>query len=138
MLGEDELGALARSFNQMAQTLAEMEERRRELIGDVTHELRTPLASMRSLMEGLVDGVLPPNPATFHQVEQEVTRLQRLVQDLEALSRAEAGQLLLERQPVDPAALPLPGCSSSTRKRGSASTSSCPSLCRPSTVTAGA
>lgn len=103
--GEDELGALARSFNRMAQKLAETEQRRRELIGDVTHELRAPLANVRSLMEGLVDGVLPADPATFHQAEQEVTRLQRLVQDLEALSRAEAGQLLLERQPVDPAAL---------------------------------
>lgn len=100
---EDELGALARSFNQMAQTLAETEERRRRLIGDVAHELRTPLANVRGVMEGLVDGVLPPEPATFHQVEREVSRLQRLVQDLEALSRAEAGQTLLEQEEVDPA-----------------------------------
>jgi signal transduction histidine kinase len=103
--GQDELGDLARSFNQMAQTLAEAEERRRELIGDVTHELRTPLANIRSVMEGVIDGVLPADPSTFQQVEQEAARLQRLVQDLEALSRAEAGQLLLQRQPVDPAAL---------------------------------
>lgn len=101
--GEDELAALARAFNQMAQTLAETEKRRRQLVGDVAHELRTPLANIRSVLEGLTDGVLPANPATFHQVEREVTRLQRLVQDLEALSRAEAGQLLLEREPVDPA-----------------------------------
>lgn len=99
---EDELGALARSFNQMAQTLEETEERRRKLVGDVAHELRTPLANIRSVMEGLMDGVLPPDPSTFHQVEREVTRLQRLVQDLEALSRAEAGQMLLEREVVDP------------------------------------
>lgn len=105
VLGEDELGALARSFNRMAQKLAETEERRRELIGDVTHELRTPLANIKSVMEALVDDLLPADPATFHKVEQEVGRLQRLVQDLEALSRAEAGQLLLERQPVDPATL---------------------------------
>lgn len=103
--GTDELGALGRSFNQMAQTLAEMEERRRQLIGDVTHELRTPLANIRSVMEGLIDGVLPADSTTFHEVEHEVIRLQRLVQDLEALSRAEAGQLLLERRQVDPAAL---------------------------------
>jgi len=100
--GEDELGALARSFNQMARTLAETEERRRQLVGDVAHELRTPLANIRSVMEGLVDGVLPRDPATFHQVEREVSRLQRLVQDLEDLSRAEAGQMLLEREHVDP------------------------------------
>lgn len=102
-LAEDELGALARSFNEMALKLAETEDRRRQLVGDVTHELRTPLASIRSVMEGLVDGVLPADPTTFHQVEREVARLQRLVQDLEALSRAEAGQLLLEPAPVDPA-----------------------------------
>ena len=101
--GEDELGALARSFNQMAQRLEETEERRRQLVGDVAHELRTPLANIRSVMEGLVDDVLPRNPATFHQVEREVARLQRLVQDLEELSRAEAGQLLLEKERVDPA-----------------------------------
>ena len=101
--GEDELGALARTFNQMAQTLAETEERRRQLVGDVAHELRTPLANIKSVMEGLTDGVLPADPSTFHQVEREVTRLQRLVQDLEALSRAEAGQLFLERAPLDPA-----------------------------------
>lgn len=100
--GDDELGALARAFNQMAQTLAETEERRRQLVGDVAHELRTPLANIQGAVEGLSDGVLPAEPATFHQVEREVTRLQRLVRDLEALSRAEAGQLLLEREPLDP------------------------------------
>lgn len=99
---EDELGALARSFNQMAQRLAETEERRRQLVGDVAHELRTPLANIRSVMEGMVDGVLPPDPSTFHQVEREVGRLQRLVQDLEELSRAEAGQMLLEKERVQP------------------------------------
>ncbi|MDT8304538.1 MAG: ATP-binding protein [Anaerolineae bacterium] len=105
VVGEDELGTLARSFNQMARQLEETEARRRQLIGDVTHELRTPLASMRTVLEGLIDGVLPADPATLHQVEHELVRLQRLVQDLEALSRAEAGQLLLERRPVDPGAL---------------------------------
>lgn len=100
--GEDELSALAQSFNRMAQTLAETEERRRQLIGDVAHELRTPLANIKGVMEGLVDGVLEPQPATFHQVAREVARLQGLVQDLEALSRAEAGQLLLEREPLEP------------------------------------
>jgi histidine kinase len=100
--GEDELSALAQSFNRMAQTLAETEERRRQLIGDVAHELRTPLANIKGVMEGLADGVLSADPATFYQVEREVTRLQRLVQDLEALSRAEAGQLMLEREPLEP------------------------------------
>jgi signal transduction histidine kinase len=97
---QDELGALAQSFNQMAATLEQTESRRMELVGDVAHELRTPLASIRSTMEGLVDGVLPAEAETFLGVEHEVARLQRLVQDLQELSRAEAGQTALELRPV--------------------------------------
>jgi histidine kinase len=97
----DELGSLANSFNQMAQQLEQTEFKRVELIGDVAHELRTPLASIRSTMEGLVDGVVPTEPATFIGVQREVTRLQRLVQDLEELSRAEAGQIVLDLHPLD-------------------------------------
>lgn len=105
VVGEDELGVLAGSFNQMAQTLARTEERRRQLIGDVAHELRTPLSSIRSMTEGLIDGVLPAEPAAFLSVQKEVSRLQRLVHDLEELSRAEAGQIPLEMELVDPAGL---------------------------------
>jgi two-component system, OmpR family, sensor histidine kinase BaeS len=97
---QDELGALAESFNRMAATLEQTESRRMELIGDVAHELRTPLASIRSTMEGLVDGVLPAEAETFLGVEHELARLQRLVQDLQELSRAEAGQIPLDLRPV--------------------------------------
>ena len=100
--GEDELADLGRAFNRMAHELAQTEERRRQLIGDVAHELRTPLSSIKSVMEGLQDGVLAPEPQTFANVEQEVNRLQRLVRDLEELSKAEAGQIQLEKEGVDP------------------------------------
>lgn len=103
--GEDELADLAQSFNQMAHTLAQTETRRRQLIGDVAHELRTPLSSIKSVMEGLQDGVLSPDPQTFANIEQEVSRLQRLVDDLSELSKAEAGQIQLEIEGVDPAKL---------------------------------
>lgn len=93
--GQDELGTMAQAFNQMAETLEQTEQRRMELIGDVTHELRTPLSSIRGTMEGLVDGVLPAEPATFLSVQHEVARLQRLVQGLQELSRAESGQIPL-------------------------------------------
>lgn len=102
LIGEDELADLAQSFNQMAHTLAQTEERRRQLIGDVAHELRTPLSSINGVMEGLQDGVLQPDAETFANVEQEVSRLQRLVRDLEALSKAEAGELALELMWVEP------------------------------------
>ena len=105
VVGEDELANLAESFNQMAQELAQTEARRRQLLGDVAHELRTPLSSIKGVMEGLVDGVLPADAITFLNVEREVSRLQRLVQDLEQLSKAEAGQIILERESVSPMAL---------------------------------
>ncbi len=102
VVGEDELADLAQSFNQMAHTLSQTEERRRRLIGDVAHELRTPLSSLKSLLEGLVDGVLPAETGTFLDAQREVSRLQRLVQDLEELSKAEAGELTLEQSWVQP------------------------------------
>ena len=102
---QDELGQLAESFNTMAATLEQTEERRLELIGNVAHELRTPLASIKSVMEGLIDGVLPPEQDTFAAVQREVSRLQRLVGDLQDLSRAEAGQIALDLKPLSPASL---------------------------------
>jgi histidine kinase len=87
----------------MAHTLAETEKRRRQLIGDVAHELRTPLSSIKTVMEGLQDGVLALEPTTFLNIQREVSRLQRLVHDLEELSRAEAGQIHLEFEAVNPA-----------------------------------
>lgn len=98
----DELGALAQSFNQMADALEQTEQRRLELIGDVAHELRTPLASIGSSMEGLVDGVLPAEPETYLDIQREVARLQRLVRELSELSRAEAGAIPLEPVSVLP------------------------------------
>ncbi len=98
---EDELGELATSFNGMAESLQRVEERRRDLIADVVHELRTPLASIAGYMEGMVDGVILAEPETFHRVHRETERLQRLVGDLQELSRAEAGQVPLHLRRVD-------------------------------------
>ncbi len=98
-LGRDELGQLAGSFNQMAASLERTETMRRELIGNVAHELRTPLTNIKGYMEGLMDGVLPPEPDTYQLVYREADRLQRLVDDLQELSRVEAGVVALHRQP---------------------------------------
>ncbi len=105
VVSEDELGALAQSFNQMAEALELTEQRRLNLIGDVAHELRTPLTNLRTMLEALTDGVLPPDPATFQTMHHEVLRLQRLVQDLQELSRAEAGEMAMFPEKVDPAQL---------------------------------
>ncbi len=98
---EDELGELAVHFNRMAETLQRVEEQRRDLIADVAHELRTPLAGIAGYMEGMLDGVIPPEPETFHRVHRETARLQRLVGDLQELSRAEAGQVPLHVRRVE-------------------------------------
>jgi len=100
--GQDELGELARSFNQMAEELELTERRRLALIGDVAHELRTPLTNIKTVLEGLTDGVLPSDPATYQSMQREVMRLQRLVRDLQELSRAEAGQMPLFPAPTPP------------------------------------
>ena len=97
---EDELGSLALSFNQMAAQLARTEAMRRQLIGDVTHELRTPLTTIKGSLEGLMDGVLPADEATYQQIFQEADRLQRLVNDLQELSRVEAYAYELHRRQV--------------------------------------
>ena len=98
----DELGQLALRFNQMADKLEKTETIRRQLIGDVTHELRTPLTAVKGYLEGLMDGVLPADPETYEQIHSEIDRLQRLVNDLQELSRVEAGAIQLNLAPVPP------------------------------------
>jgi signal transduction histidine kinase len=73
--GTDEIAQLAARFNQMATQLEQIEIIRRQLIGDVTHEIRTPLTSIKGYMEGLVDGVLTSTPETFNEIHHEADRL---------------------------------------------------------------
>jgi histidine kinase len=96
----DELGQLAQDFNRMAENLELTEVLRRQLIGDVSHELRTPLTAIKGSLEALIDGVLPAEPETFEQIYHEADRLQRLVNDLQELSRVEAGAYQLDLQPL--------------------------------------
>ncbi|MEI7644528.1 MAG: ATP-binding protein [Chloroflexales bacterium] len=93
--GSDELAALAAQFNTMAGELEATERRRVALIGDVAHELRTPLATIKGYIEGVLDGVVTPSDETWALMHDEVGRLTRLVRDLQELSRAEAKQLAL-------------------------------------------
>lgn len=101
VLGEDELAQLAMRFNQMAEKLNQVEAIRRRLIGDVSHELRTPLTAIKGSMEGLMDGVLPANQETYQQIHAEADRLNRLVDDLQELSRVEARAYELDIRPLD-------------------------------------
>jgi len=98
----DELGRLATSFNTMASALEETERQRRALIGDVAHELRTPIATLEGYLEGLLDGVVEPSAETWARLHGEAGRLRRIVSDLQEVSRAEARQLSLTVRPVAP------------------------------------
>jgi signal transduction histidine kinase len=101
----DELGDLAASLNGMAAALEDAEQRRVHLIGDVAHEIRTPLATVRGYLEGLSDGVVEPSPELFAQLHDETGRLQRLVDDLQELSRVESGRVALTPRRIAPARL---------------------------------
>ncbi len=96
----DELSQLAISFNRMAEILDENEVVRQRLIGDISHELRTPLTVIKGSLEGLIDEVLPATPETYQKIYQETDRLTNLVEDLQLLSRVEAGAYQMEKAPA--------------------------------------
>ena len=96
-----ELGELATSFNQMTEELARADNLRRNMTADVAHELRTPLSVIRGKIEGVLDGVYPATPEHLEPILEETKLLAHLVEDLRLLALAEAGQLSLEKQPLD-------------------------------------
>ncbi len=91
-----ELRGLVGDLNRLGQSLADVEGRRRRLLGEVAHEMRTPLTVIDGYVEGMIDGILPAEPAELVHVSEEVRRLRRLADDLSALSKAEEGRLDLE------------------------------------------
>jgi two-component system, OmpR family, sensor histidine kinase BaeS len=103
--GNDELAELARSFNRMADSLQRGEERQRRLVADVAHELRTPLANLRGYLEALSDGVIAPDQDLYASLHEEAVLQQRIVDDLQDLALAEAGNLAYHRVTVDLAEL---------------------------------
>lgn len=96
----DELADLADSFNNMAASLARMEQLRKRMVVDVAHELRTPLTNLRAFLEALMDGVLQPTRHVLGILQSEMLRLVRLTEDLLAATREEPASETL-RQPTD-------------------------------------
>lgn len=92
----DEIGGLGVNFNHMAESLEKTETMRRQLLADVSHELRTPLTTIRGTAEGLMDGVVQPDLETYQVLLAEAERMQHLVEDIQELSRVEAGQYQLQ------------------------------------------
>ena len=102
---QDEIGALATSFNQMSSDLARASQLRKQMTADLAHDLRTPLSILRGYTEGLKEGRLNGTPAIYDIMYGEIEHLQRLIEDLRVLSLADAGALSLNKRMVDPAAL---------------------------------
>lgn len=103
--GPVELIELGTAFNEMADSLETAEVLRRRLVADVAHELRNPVAALRAQAEGMAEGVLDPGPERLASVVEDLAHLSRLVDDLQELSVAEAGQLAYDMTVLDLAGL---------------------------------
>ena len=95
---EDELGHLARSFNEMVESLEESEQARRQMIADISHELRSPISVIRTALEGMRDGLLEPDAENFASLHNKILLTTRLVEDLQKLALADAGELSILRE----------------------------------------
>jgi signal transduction histidine kinase len=96
----DEVGQLAEAFNRMAGEMEGLERLRRDLVANVSHELKTPISALRARLENIMDGVEPADPALLAVMLQQTERLTRLVDQLLDLSRLESGDVHLEREPL--------------------------------------
>jgi signal transduction histidine kinase len=95
--GGDEVGQLGDAFNAMTEAIAASERLRRRLINDVAHELRTPLTNIRAQLEAIQDGLSEPAPPAIDSLHEEAMLLSRLIEELQDLAVAEAGEMRLDR-----------------------------------------
>jgi two-component system sensor histidine kinase BaeS len=111
-----ELRELGAAFDQMASTLDRQDQIRRDLVADVAHELRTPIAVLQAGHEALLDGVTEPTPAELASLRDEVLRLARMVGDLQDLAAADAAALHLDRRRCDLAQIAAAAADSLARR----------------------
>lgn len=117
---DDELGHLARDFNELAHTLAANDSSRKRWLADMSHELRTPLAILRGEVEAMLDGVRPLTTQNLQSIQQEVQHLSRLADDLHALTSADVGGLQYRKSDCDVAELWREQCAAHTSHFGQA------------------
>lgn len=103
VIANDEIGELATSFNYMADSIEQIEKNRREFISNVSHEIRSPITSIKGFISGIIDGVIPQEKEKYYLsiAYDEIQRLTRLINDLLDLSAIEAGQFKLDMRDVD-------------------------------------
>ncbi|MFQ5460644.1 MAG: sensor histidine kinase, partial [Anaerolineae bacterium] len=99
--GSDEMREVARAFNEMVEALERSERRRQDLVADVAHELRTPLTVLQGNLQAMLDGVYPLESDELARLHRQTRLLARLVDDLDEVARAEAGQLALDTAATD-------------------------------------
>ncbi len=99
--GPREVRALSRAYNLMASRLQSGQQSRRDLLADVTHELRTPITVIQGSLEGMMDGIYPADQTHLESILEETRVLSRVIEDLRTLSLAESGALRLQVQPTD-------------------------------------
>lgn len=113
---KDEVGKLVRTFNSMADDLMRAKQLREDLVADVAHELRTPVADVRAYVEAIQDGLLEPSKSNLNSIYEDILLLSRLINDLQVLAQADANELNLSFQPEDIAAV-INGVTTSVQPR---------------------
>ena len=98
----DEIGELSQAYNQMIAEIEQGTQLRKQMTADIAHDLRTPLTVIGGYIESMRDNVLQPTPERLTLINAEIERLKRMVGDLRTLSMADAGELPLQRQSVEP------------------------------------
>lgn len=101
----DEMGTLAEAFNQMSAELKHAHDLRQQMTADIAHDLRTPLSVILGYTEALSEGKLEPEPEMLAVMHTEAQHLSRLIEDLKVIALADAGELPLNQQPVEPGLL---------------------------------
>ncbi|WP_436524253.1 sensor histidine kinase [Actinoplanes sp. HUAS TT8] len=99
--GRDEVARLATAFNDMAERRRHVEQLRHAMVGDIAHEMRTPVTNIRGWLEAAADGVVPLDRDLMFSLLEEALLLQHVIDDLQDLSAADAGELRLHPQPVE-------------------------------------
>jgi two-component system sensor histidine kinase BaeS len=99
--GQDELAGLGGVFNQMAQKLQIQDSLRKKLISNIAHELRTPLAAVQGEIEGMMDGLIPTGRDQLQSLQEEVSRLKKMLEGMEELTRAQASALTLRKRSIE-------------------------------------